>query len=212
MTIAEPVTLLTDYALAGVTGWLGWRLLKVREAHTARLLWAVAFTALAAAAAVGGTYHGFAPLLPDGVVYLLWKVTVLAVGIASFSMFSGSVMATTADGVRKLLLAIAVAKLTLYAVWMLGHDDFLFVIVDTGTAMAGVAALHGWSAAHDGDSASLWMLVAVGVSALAAAVQASGFALHQHFNHNDLYHVIQIVAMTLFYKGAKLLRDHVSTT
>jgi hypothetical protein len=34
-----------------------------------------------------------------------------------------------------------------------------------------------------------------------------GFALHQHFNHNDLYHVIQIAAMVLFYIGAKQLRD-----
>src|SRR5260370_457255 len=30
MTIAEPMTMLTDYALAGVTGWLGWRLFLAR--------------------------------------------------------------------------------------------------------------------------------------------------------------------------------------
>jgi hypothetical protein len=42
---------------------------------------------------------------------------------------------------------------------------------------------------------------------LAAAVQASGFALHRHFNHNDLYHVVQIAAMVLFYTGARRLRD-----
>ena len=51
------------------------------------------------------------------------------------------------------------------------------------------------------------MLAAAVVSALAAAVQASGFSLHQHFNHNDLYHVIQIAAMALLYKGARRLRD-----
>jgi hypothetical protein len=47
----------------------------------------------------------------------------------------------------------------------------------------------------------------VGVSVLAAGVQASGFTLHRDFNHNDLYHVIQIAAMILFYAGAKGLRD-----
>ena len=45
------------------------------------------------------------------------------------------------------------------------------------------------------------MLAGVAVSVLAALVQASGFALHAHFNHNDLYHVIQIAAMFAFYKG-----------
>lgn len=42
---------------------------------------------------------------------------------------------------------------------------------------------------------------------LAASVQASGFALHRHFNHNDLYHVIQIAAMVLLFVGARQLRD-----
>jgi hypothetical protein len=32
---------------------------------------------------------------------------------------------------------------------------------------------------------------------------ASGIALHPHFNHNDLYHVVQIAAMLLFYRGIR---------
>ena len=40
----------------------------------------------------------------------------------------------------------------------------------------------------------------------AAAAQASGFDLHRHFNHNDLYHVVQIAAMVIFYRGARLMR------
>ena len=57
------------------------------------------------------------------------------------------------------------------------------------------------------DRASRWILAGVGVSVLAAGVQASGFALHRNFNHNDLYHVIQIAAMILLYAGARRLRD-----
>jgi len=166
MMIAEPMTLLTDYVLAGVTGWLAWRLWSLREAHTARLLWAIAFVALALAAAAGGSHHGFAPMLSPPALAALWKATVLCVGIASFGMLCGSAIATITGNARRLLLALAAAKLALY---------------------------------------SFWMLAAAVVSALAAAVQASGFSLHQHFNHNDLYHVIQIAALWLFYRGARLL-------
>jgi len=211
MTITEPMTLFTDYALAGVTGWLSWRLWAAREAHAARRLWSIAFGALALAALAGGSNHGFALLLPETALAALWKVTVLSVGIASFGMLYGSATATTADGARRLLLVLAGAKLALYSLWMLGHDDFIFVIADTGTAMAGIAALHLWSLLRFRDGASRWILGAVGISALAAAVQASGYDPHPHFNHNDLYHVIQIVAMILYYKGARLLRDHLAT-
>jgi hypothetical protein len=34
--------------------------------------------------------------------------------------------------------------------------------------------------------------------------------LHRHFNHNDLYHVIQVAAMLLFYRGARRLTDSVA--
>lgn len=57
------------------------------------------------------------------------------------------------------------------------------------------------------DMASRWVLFALALSALAAGVQYGRWALHAHFNHNDLYHVIQIGAMVLFYKAGKLLRD-----
>ena len=208
MTITEPVTLLTDYVLAGVTAWLGWRLWAARETHAARRLWSVAFGALALAALAGGTHHGFTLLLSGTALVALWKVAVLSVGIASFCMLYGSATATTAGGIRGLLLVLAGAKLVLYSLWMLAHDDFVFVIADTGSAMAGIAALHLWSLLRSRDNASQWILGAVGISVLAAAAQAGGYAPHPHFNHNDLYHVIQIVAMILYYKGARLLREY----
>ena len=45
------------------------------------------------------------------------------------------------------------------------------------------------------------------VSFMAAAVQVNGVALHDHFTHNDLYHVIQTGGMYFFYRGALLLKD-----
>lgn len=178
--MSEPVTMLTDYALGAVSAWLGLRLLKVTR------YWAVAFLAIALAAFLGGTWHGF--VQSD----LLWKATVLSVGVASFGMVAGS--AADTGKLRRALTLLAVAKLVLYGAWMLFHDDFIWVIADTGSALALVALLYAWR--FDG-----WMLAGVGASVAAALAQAAGLALHRHFNHNDLYHVIQIGAMLLFYRG-----------
>ena len=206
VTITEPATLLTDYLRGGITGWLGARLWCARGPHTSRLLWALALMALAFAAALGGSYHGFVTALEDRTAQILWKATVLAIGTGAFCMIAGSAWATSSGRVRGALVGLALFQLAAYTAWMLAHDDYGYVVADTAVAMAAVTVLHA-RAAWAGEDAARWMLAAVAVAVVAAAVQVSGFALHRHFNHNDLYHVIQVGAMTLFYKGAGLLRD-----
>ena len=187
--------MLTDYALGGVSGVLGFLIFR-NPAVSARL-WGVAFLALALTAILGGTFHGFRV---DG----LWKPTVIAIGVASFGMLAGSAYTTTSGNVRRALLVAAALKLAFYEAWMLGHDDFIYVVADTASAMLGVAALH---LLRLDNPATRWILAGVAVSLIAAGVQAGRLALHEHFNHNDLYHVLQTAAMALYYAGAKRMRD-----
>lgn len=187
------MTLATDYLLAALSGWLA-VLLYRRSFQRAVRWWAYAFMALAAGAFLGGTWHGF--LQND----LLWKATVLSVGVASFAMVAGSSFATLGGRARDAVLWLAGLKLIAYWWWMLGRDDFIYVVIDTGIAFGAVAAMHLWR--FNG-----WILAGVAVSVAAAAVQASGFAPHPSFNHNDLYHVIQLAAMFLLYRGARTLSD-----
>jgi hypothetical protein len=207
MTVSEPVTLLTDYALGGLCAWLGWRLTRSAGGEVSRRLWATAFLALAVSAFAGGTYHGFAPLLGEAAAGLLWKFTVVAIGVFSFGMMAGSACATTRGALRSVLIAASVIQLAAYGAWMMTHDEYGYVVLDTAAAMGLLVALHGWAAVSRSDTASRWILAGVAVSALAAMVQYFRVAPHQHFNHNDLYHVVQIAAMALFHAGGKLLRD-----
>jgi hypothetical protein len=190
--ISEPMTLATDYLLGGVTAWLSFRLFRSR--HESRRYWGLAFASLAAAAFLGGTWHGF--LQRDW----LWKATVICAGFACFAMVAGSAFAVLRGTARRLVIGFALINLTVFILWMLLYDQFIWVVIDTGVALCIVAALH----LLRGDG---WMLAGVAVSVAAAVVQASGFALHPHFNHNDLYHVVQLGAMALFYRGARDLTD-----
>ncbi len=195
--MTEPMTLITDYVLAAVTAWLCFLLFKRHEKQASRKLWALAFAALAVGAFLGGTWHG---LLQND---LIWKATLLSVGVASFAMLAGSAVAALSGAARALVIGFALAKLAVYCAWMLRRDDFIFVVIDTGIAFAAVAALHLWRF-------NPWILAGVAVSVAAALVQASGFALHEHFNHNDLYHLIQAAATLALYRGARRLTDSVA--
>jgi hypothetical protein len=47
----------------------------------------------------------------------------------------------------------------------------------------------------------------VAVSVVAGVIQYAHLAPHEHFNHNDSFHVVQMVAIYLLYRGGLLLRD-----
>ncbi|HEU4924141.1 MAG TPA: hypothetical protein VFT23_13825 [Burkholderiales bacterium] len=197
MTLSEPMTLATDYLLGAVTAWLCVRLARNRQSQKSRTFWALAFAAVALAAFLGGTWHGF---LQDK---LLWKATLLAAGGASFAMLAGSAFAVLSGTPRGVLLALVSVKFLIYAAVMLTRDEFIFVVIDSGIAFALVAALHLWRW-------NAWIVAGMAVSVLGALVQASGLAPHRYFNHNDLYHVIQVAAMLLLYRGARRLTDSVA--
>jgi len=195
--ISEPMTLATDYLLAAVTGVLAIRLFGRSAKQNSRRCWSAAFVALALAAALGGTHHGFQ-------LQALWKPTVWLIGLAAWAMLSGSAVATTRGRAQQAILVLAVAKLGMFWLWTWRDDRFIWVVADTGIAFTVVALLH---LARAREPASRWILGGVALSIAAAGVQASGLDLHRHFNHNDLYHVIQIAAMLLYYRGARLLVD-----
>lgn len=195
--ISEPMTLATDYLLAAAAAIMAAFTLRAAGEQDSRRWWGVAFIALALGAALGGTYHGLR-------IAALWKPTVLVLGVASAGMVAGSAVATTRGMWRLALLAIAAAKLAIYWAWVWRDDRFIWVVADTGSAFALVALLHllGWR-----RPGSRMIVAGVAVSIAAAAVQATGLDLHRHFNHNDLYHLVQLGALLLYYRGARVLAD-----
>ncbi|HEV7477419.1 MAG TPA: hypothetical protein VGO02_06755 [Burkholderiales bacterium] len=150
---------------------------------------------VAVAALAGGTSHGFPGLYP----VILWKTTLIAAGVASCAMVVATGKATAIF--PRTFAWLATVKFCIYCVWVALRDDFIIVVIDSGSALLIVATLH----AIRGGPPWRWMIGGVAVSVVAAGVQAMHLAPHPHFNHNDLYHVIQIAAMWLFYRGAKLI-------
>jgi hypothetical protein len=191
------MTLATDYLLAAAAAVIGFVVLRTAGGQDARRWWGIAFIALALGAALGGTHHGFR-------LEALWKPTLLVLGVASAGMVAGSALATAPGMWRIALIALAAAKLAVYWTWVWRDDRFIWAVADTGSAFALVALLHLLAWRRPG---SRWIVAGVGVSIAAAAVQASGLDLHRNFNHNDLYHVVQLAALLAYYRGVRVLTD-----
>lgn len=177
MTVHEPMTLATDYLLTVAAAIFAARLWHVNRR------WALAFVFTALGSFFGGTYHGLWQSA------WMWKPTVMSIGLASFFLLSAY------------FPRIAMLKFIAYASWMIFHDGFVWVIADYGITLILVGAMQ----LVRRSVATPWILGSIALSVIGALVQMSGFSLHKHFNYNDLYHVIQLVALWLLYRGGLIL-------
>lgn len=196
----EPVTTLTDYAITLVAGWLAFRLLGVADGAPAWLL-AGGLGALSVAALLGGTEHGFGRRMPEWPRRLMWRLTMQLALLACLLLLAAVVVAHAPAGWRPWLLGVAVAKTLGFAHFAWWRAEYRWVVYDSLVTFAGIAVIELWAWSVVRAPAAPWMLAGVAVSVLAGLVQRAGVAPHRHFNHNDLYHVAQIAAAWLFYRG-----------
>ena len=195
------MTLLTDYALGTLCVFLGLRLVRSGP-RASRAHWAAAFFGSAAAAFLGGTHHGFLLWLDDSVAALLWKATLLAIGLAAYCATVATAQSRLSSRWVRPVRVAASVKLCAYAAVVLSTDAVLTAILDYSVAFGFVVAVYGVAWIRRGDVAARWVVAGVLTSFVAAGIQAAGIAPHPHFNHNDLYHVVQMAGMWLLYQGA----------
>jgi hypothetical protein len=202
MTIYEPWTLITDYLLAALAAWLAWRLHRnVPADNSAAHWWGRTLALTAVSAFIGGTSHGFGPNPPAPASALLWAATLLTLSLVAAAMALGLVHELVPPERRRPWLVLVGAKFGLFAAVALLWPVFVVAIADYGLALiawaaAALACRRVWRG---------WMLAAIGLSVVAAVVQQAKLGVSAHFNHNDLYHVIQAGALYLFYRSARRL-------
>lgn len=203
------MTMLTDYVLGGLSAVLGVLLLGEWRGRRERpvLWWMLAFFAISVATFAGGTYHGFTGSLSPATLKGLWRITTFSVGIGSFCLLTSVFYVLFAGKLRKTLIALALVKLLVYLAWMTSHDDFSYVIADYGTSMMIILllAIANWK-----KMSFRWIAAGIAVSFFAAGVQQARLGFGPSFDHDAVYHIIQMGGMVLLYLGGRLLRERVA--
>ena len=206
--VTELATMLTDFAIAVICVAFAVGVEATATGiRTARGIWALSFVLTAVAATIGGVVHGFALHLRSTTKQRLWKATQHTMGLTALAIFSGGAVGFLDGALEGVMLAVAMAKFVAYLAIVPGRDDYAVVVTDYALSMVALLAFStiGWLT-HGARSAP-WLVAGVVISAVAAAIQLTKVTPHPRFNHNDLYHVVQIVALYLFYRCGLLLVD-----
>lgn len=206
---AEPITTLTDYAIALESFLFSGILLchPVMRSQAAVRLWGAAFFCVAVAAIWGGTLHGFFHQLEPATASTLWHGMIAALGFTSFFMLTGTAFNSAGPRWRCWLLLLAGTKLLVYLVGTRSNGHFAYAIADYLIAMLLVLIVLQRFPYRKNPGAR-WITAGIVVAIAATAVEATGYTPALGITHNDIYHLILMLALYLLYRGASLLKDH----
>lgn len=204
--IHEPDVTLTDYLLTLeciiLVLYMGPHYIL---ADPVRLWLGTGLAATGLAAASGGTAHGFYPK-PDGYMHqLLWRLTLVSLGITAMSLWAlGAVLILNID-TALVVRDIALIIVGIYMLYALTHrqhfPNFLLAMLFylPAALFAFIAYVLVWW--RTGDSQILWGAGGMAMTLGAAIIQKKKIRLHRHFDHNALYHIIQGAGLILLLIG-----------
>lgn len=202
--IYEPMTAFTDLLITAM-GIYFCRELFTHFGETAaefHRYWGWAFFMAGFGAFLGAVSHGIGPHFSPMIKKSLWKLTTLSVGGVAVFFLLTVVHLFPELSMNVWIKSIPIAAYLIYAVVIFKNDRFLNVILFYVPAMIVVLIAMLYSQFSLGLAGAGFVSIGILISFAGAGIQASKAGFHKHFNHNDLYHVIQMIGMWFFYKGA----------
>lgn len=168
--------------------------------------WVGVFATIGVAAMCGAIHHGF-KLHLDPTVYKSFRICVLLCLNITAAMLGRSLINFTllpTNKLRRPLLGLVYLKLLAFVFLGLSQPKFIVGLLDYASTFVIALVVYFLNRKQEGPR---FMFYGVVVSFIAAAIQAFKLAPSVSFNHNDLYHVVQMFGMYLFFKGTPLLKD-----
>jgi hypothetical protein len=207
ITIYEPVTVITDLLVTAVCWYAFFRLGSFKQGKL-QLLFRAYFFSMGLATAYGGIVgHGFIEQL--GFVWKVpgWVISMISVALLErAAIFHAQPLLQERIGrvfawlnLTELFVLLITVLITLNFFWVEAHAAYGLLMV--------VFSFEMYVFRKTAAIGSRYMLIAVGIAALAALVHLSEFAPHTWFNHLDLSHVIMALGSWYFYQGAVHILD-----
>jgi hypothetical protein len=205
----SPVTELTTAATDALLGTVCLALVPAINAAGASdpwraTLWAWVFILLAAASFLGTIVHGLA--LSPKVRDALWQPLFLALGIVVALFVVGATRDWLGDATarRVSIPAVLVGVLFWGASRALGGSFRVFVVYEA-VAMSASLAIYVALACGQGLPGAATIAAAIVLTLVASGLQASALevTIAWPFDHNSLFHLVQLVAMVLLQHGVR---------
>jgi hypothetical protein len=205
--LTEPDVALTDYGVTLECAMLTGLLFRREPARRGlRNLFALLFASAGVAALAGGTVHGFF-LRESALGAILWRIVLLAVGLTALAGWSIGGRLLFPERTARLVEVLAAVECAAYTFVVLAIDQsFWIAIANYAPSVLFVAFSFLVAYRRHGEGPLLAGLVGLLLMIAGAIVQRLRVAVHPaYFNHNALFHVIQMAAFLLVFVAGRHL-------
>jgi len=165
---------------------------------------------LALASALGAAAHGL--VLPAGVTDALWQPLYLALGVTVALFVVGALRDWRGERVgRRAVLPMLAVALAFYGATRAMGGSFLAFVIYEAAALSFALAVFVALARSKRRGGAAAMAAALAVSLGAGLVQAADLGpvrLIWAFDHNGIYHLVQLVGLALLVAGLCRLLAH----
>ena len=161
---------------------------------------------MAVAALFGAIGHGL--VLSERAYLFIWGAVYLSLALLVAVFLAATIRDLAGDAVaRRAIPALAVVALACFGYLLLDPDNFLPFILYELVAMTLSLAGFAWISSRGNIVGSGWITASIFVNILAAAIQAEGslgFTLIWAFDHNGVFHLVQMIGIGLLVYGLRL--------
>tara|TARA_Y100000590_G_scaffold445033_1_gene576570 strand:+ start:3284 stop:3931 length:648 start_codon:yes stop_codon:yes gene_type:complete len=164
----------------------------------------MAFYTLAAGAIGGAVFHGFRHHFPEVLHQRIWKVALMGIGLTLFFNLLAALSAVTSPENYRLWQWTAVAGLIIFGWQTVKFEGFGHSLKFLSVGLIVELFAFGLFAWRQPEAGPFFLFLGSAVIIGTGGLWVTGWSPHQKFNHNDLFHVIQLPGLWLLYRGALL--------
>ena len=204
--MTEPDVTLTDYGVTLECAILSALLLRRDPVRPGlRSLFVLLFASAGIAALAGGTVHGFFARGGSAVGALLWRVVLLSIGLTALAGWSIGARLLFSERTARVIDVLAAVECAAYSFFVLAvGQSFWIAIANYAPSVLFVALSFLVAYRRRGEGPLLVGLMGLLLMIAGAIVQQARVALHPvYFNHNALFHVVQMAAFLLVFAAGR---------
>ena len=200
--IYEPTTAITDFIIFFMGCYFSWVMMHISGSMFHKI-WAISFITLSLSALLGGISHGFGPMLSKIAKMIIWRLTLLFIGLTALVLLFSVLMIITNGEINIRILPLFVILFGYYNYKVYKNDSFSVAVKFYLPCIIISLACFLYVFIHKGYVGALFISVGILVTIFASLIQLSKIVLHEHFNHNDLFHIVQMIGMYLMFEGGQ---------